>query len=54
MLRIALIALIATTATAFEVPNRAVQPLKTNVNIDAPLTKALELRGGGIISKVRA
>lgn len=52
MLRFALVAALVASTVAFAPPkSAAVQPRKVNVN--APLAKALELRGGGIISKVR-
>ena len=50
MLRALIVAACCASATAFAPPKSAVAPRK--VNTDAPLTKALELRGGGIISKV--
>lgn len=52
MLRLVLVAALAASTTAFAPPKSAVAP--KSVNINPPLTKALELRGGGIISKVLA
>ena len=48
MLRSALVLALCASATAFAPPTSAVVPRKIN---SAPLAKALELRGGGAISK---